>query len=147
MSHGARRDQSVTPGRFDIARAGKPDHCGEAGDVDAGLDALGTSKGEIDHVATAGRDHAARSLARDRGFEGDFIEEQGLDELRFGKRCGHLEDGLAGERDSAFRNRPDVAGKAKAAKRLEVAHLVALRLFQVAEVVLFEAKVPQPIEA
>src|SRR5260370_5979612 len=55
VSHGARSDKSVTPGRFDVARAGKPDHRGEAGGGAAGPRAPGPSARENDHAATPGR--------------------------------------------------------------------------------------------
>src|SRR5260370_33974079 len=55
MSHGARRDKTVTPGGFDIARAGKPDHRGEAGGVETGLEAPGPAKREKHHDAAARR--------------------------------------------------------------------------------------------
>src|SRR5260370_21330380 len=55
MSHGARRDKTVTPGGFDIARAGKPDHRGEAGDHHTHLESPGPAKREKHHDAAARR--------------------------------------------------------------------------------------------
>ena len=146
VGHGARRDQAVTARGLDVAGGRETDHRGQPGHVDTRLDALCAAKGEVLHVATAGRYHTARGFARDGRLEGHLIEEQSLDELGFGQRRRDLEDGLARQRDASLGDRPYVAGEAELAKCFEVVLGIALRLAEISNVVFLETKVGQEIE-
>src|SRR5947207_14343304 len=121
MRHGAGRDEAVTTRGLDVARGLEASNRRHSRHVESSLDALRAPEGEVDDVASRRRDHAARGLAGDGGLEGDAVEQVRLDELRLGKRRGHLQQRLAREHDAAFGHAPYIAGEAELPECLEVA--------------------------
>src|SRR6056297_369614 len=110
VGHGpGRRDRIATPG-LDVAGREPAAEVGGERSFDARLQTVRPAEPEVRELPTTGDKLAAGRLGGDQGRVLDHVHDRGLEQLRDGQRCGHLQHRLLGQHDRAVRDRPHLTG-------------------------------------
>ena len=84
------------------------------------------------------RNPATGGLGRQHRLERHLVEQESLDELRFGDGRGHLKQGFVGEEDPSLWDCPYLAGEAQPGEGLK-RRIIESQFAQVLEVVVVKA--------
>ncbi|GBD10337.1 hypothetical protein HRbin22_02605 [Candidatus Thermoflexus japonica] len=113
VGHGSGDRDPIELAGEDIAGGLESDHISATGHLQAGIDPMGPAQGEIHHPPPPRRDDAAGGLGGDHRLKVNLIDHIGLGDLGLDDRRGDLQDGLIGEHQRPFRNRPHLPGEAE----------------------------------